>query len=261
MSVTPPGGSESSLLPSMVSVTRKCYPTGVHIRYDEEVVSWCAENRVAVTPGCATPTKIMMALKHGLTVLKFFPANIYGGIKALKSLSGPFSTVRFIPTGGVSNENAGEFAAAPFIHAVGGSWVCPKADIVSGSFEKITALSKEARKAYLGYETAHIGINSENEASSLFICKMLENTFGFETKTGNSPNFSSSSIEVMKSPYPGCNGHIAVRTNNMNCAVADLASRGFAIDPDTIKKKGDRITAVYLKDEIGGFAVHLLAKQ
>ena len=58
--------------------------------YDEEVVSWCCAHSVPVTPGCVTPTEIMMALKHGLKVLKFFPANVYGGLKALKSLSGPF---------------------------------------------------------------------------------------------------------------------------------------------------------------------------
>lgn len=58
--------------------------------YDEETVAWCVDNGVAVTPGCVTPTEIMMAKKHDLKVLKFFPANVYGGLKALKSLSGPF---------------------------------------------------------------------------------------------------------------------------------------------------------------------------
>ena len=61
--------------------------------YDEEVVAWCCEHDVPVTPGCVTPTEIMMALKHGLKVLKFFPANVYGGLGALKSLSGPFGGV------------------------------------------------------------------------------------------------------------------------------------------------------------------------
>ena len=118
--------------------------------YDEEVVSWCVENGITVTPGCVTPTEIMMAMKHGLHVLKFFPANVYGGVKAMKSLYGPFGSVTFIPTGGVSNDNSAEFAAAPFVHAVGGSWICPKADIAAGNFEKITQLCKDARKAYWG---------------------------------------------------------------------------------------------------------------
>ncbi len=228
--------------------------------YDEEVVSWCVEHDIPVTPGCVTPTEIMKAMAHGLKVLKFFPAGVYGGLKAMKGLSGPFGGITFIPTGGVNNENAGEFAAAPFVHAVGGSWVCPKADIAAGDFEKITRMCKEARAAYLGYETAHIGINTESEDASMDVCRILKDAFGFETKAGNSSNFASSSIEVMKSKYLGTNGHIAVRTNNMDCAIADLEERGYRVDMTTLKTKGTKKTAVYLKDEIGGFAIHLLAK-
>ena len=114
--------------------------------YDEEVVSWCCEHDIPVTPGCVTPTEIMMALKHGLKVLKFFPANVYGGLSALKALSGPFGGVKFIPTGGIGPANLGEFAAAPQVHAAGGSWVCPKDDISARNFEKIETLCREARQ-------------------------------------------------------------------------------------------------------------------
>ena len=106
--------------------------------FDEEVVRWCVENGIAVTPGCVTPSEIMAAMKLGLTVVKFFPAGVYGGLSAMKALSGPFGGIKFIPTGGVNSHNIGEFIAAPFIHAVGGSWVCPKADIAAGNFERIT---------------------------------------------------------------------------------------------------------------------------
>ena len=115
--------------------------------YDEEVVSWCCDNGVAVTPGCVTPTEIMMALKHGLKVLKFFPANVYGGLGALKALSGPFGGVKFIPTGGVNAANIAEFIASPSVFAVGGSWICPKKDISEHNFDKITTLCKESKAA------------------------------------------------------------------------------------------------------------------
>ena len=112
--------------------------------FDEEVVRWCVENNVPVTPGCVTPTEIMAAMKLGLKVVKFFPAGVYGGLSAMKALSGPFGGIKFIPTGGVNAQNLAEYISAPFIHAVGGSWVCPKADISAGNFEKITALCREA---------------------------------------------------------------------------------------------------------------------
>lgn len=118
--------------------------------FDAEVVKWCVDNNIAVTPGCVTPSEIMQAMKLGLKVVKFFPASVYGGLKAMKSLSGPFVGIKFIPTGGVNGENMSEYLAAPFIHAVGGSWVCTKKDIAAGNFEKITGLCKEAREKVLG---------------------------------------------------------------------------------------------------------------
>lgn len=115
--------------------------------YDEEAVSWCVDQGISVLPGCVTPTEIMAAMKHGLKVLKFFPAGVYGGLSAMKALSGPFKGIKFVPTGGVGPQNAGEYGAAPFIHAVGGSWVCAQGDIASHQFQRITQLCREARQA------------------------------------------------------------------------------------------------------------------
>lgn len=130
--------------------------------FDSELVKWCMENEVTITPGCVTPTEIMAALKLGVDVVKFFPANVYGGLAAMKNLAGPFVGVKFIPTGGVNSQNIGEFAAAPFIHTVGGSWVCTRADISARNFDKITALCQEAVAGSLGFEIAHVGINTKS---------------------------------------------------------------------------------------------------
>lgn len=115
--------------------------------FSDEVVGWCVENNIPVTPGCVTPTEIMAAMKHGLKLVKFFPANVYGGLNAMKNLAAPFVGMKFLPTGGVNAANIKQYIDAPFIHAVGGSWVCPKADIAAGNWEKITNLCLEARKA------------------------------------------------------------------------------------------------------------------
>ena len=114
--------------------------------FDEELVSWCLARDVAVTPGCVTPTEIMAAMKLGLNVVKFFPAGIYGGLKAMKSLSAPFGSVKFIPTGGVDAKNLKEYLEVPFVHAVGGSWLCPKKEIAAGNFDAVTALCHEASR-------------------------------------------------------------------------------------------------------------------
>lgn len=228
--------------------------------FNPSVVSWCMEHNVAVLPGCVTPTEIMSALELGVKVIKFFPANVFGGLSAMKALSGPFVGIKYIPTGGVNSQNIGEFVTAPFIHAVGGSWVCTKKDISEGNFEKITALCKEARQNALGFEVAHVGINCPSSDASADVCSQLNKAFGFPVKEGNSSNFSTPSIEVLKTNYLGSHGHVAIRTNSIELAIAELEHQGYAMDMQTAKYKGDKMTAVYLKNEIGGFAIHLLQK-
>jgi len=228
--------------------------------FDQGLVQWCVENDVAVTPGCVSPTEIMAAMALGIRVVKFFPANVYGGLAAMKSLAAPFGDIRFIPTGGINSENIAEFAAAPFVHAVGGSWICTKADIAAKNFDRITALCKETKQRILGFTLAHIGINTENADASLAVAQEFEDIFGFEKKPGSSSIFAGAGIEVMKSRYLGANGHIAIRTNHIRRAVHDLENKGYAVDMDTAKYKAGGMIAVYLKHEAGGFAIHLLQK-
>lgn len=115
--------------------------------FDEETVDYCIANGIPVLPGCVTPTEIIAARKKGLDTVKFFPANVYGGLKGMKALSGPFPGLKFLPTGGVNGENIREYLAESFIAAVGGSWVCTKKDISAHNFEKITQLCRQARAA------------------------------------------------------------------------------------------------------------------
>ncbi len=91
------------------------------------VAEVCKKNNIPYYPGCVTPTEIMQALDLGITTVKFFPANIYGGLKALKALSAPFPQVKFIPTGGVDRSNIDEFLAFDKIEAIGGSFFVKEA--------------------------------------------------------------------------------------------------------------------------------------
>ena len=91
------------------------------------VAEVCKERGIPYYPGCVTPTEIMAALELGITTVKFFPANVYGGLKALKALSAPFPQVKFIPTGGVDRSNIDEFLAFDKIAAIGGSFFVKEA--------------------------------------------------------------------------------------------------------------------------------------
>ncbi len=109
--------------------------------FSKDVAEVCKASCVDYFPGCVTPTEMMAAIECGLTILKFFPANVYGGLKALKALSGPFPQVKFIPTGGVDLTNLKEFLAFEKIYAVGGSFMM-KGDIVENC-KKINKIVQE----------------------------------------------------------------------------------------------------------------------
>ena len=109
-----------------------------------ELIKASLERQLAIVPGVATPSEIMIGLELGLKVFKFFPAETYGGLKAIKALSGPFPQIRFIPTGGIRQDNAGEYLKSPGIIAVGGSWMVSADLIRSGRFDEITERSRMA---------------------------------------------------------------------------------------------------------------------
>jgi 2-dehydro-3-deoxyphosphogluconate aldolase/(4S)-4-hydroxy-2-oxoglutarate aldolase len=112
--------------------------------FNPKVVAYCIENNVTITPGICTPSDIEAALEFGLDVLKFFPAEAFGGLKTLKALSGPYGAVRFIPTGGVSPESLVDYLRFPGTLACGGTWIA-KANLISeGKFDLILSNTREA---------------------------------------------------------------------------------------------------------------------
>jgi len=112
--------------------------------YTRNVGKACRDLGIALLPGVATGSEIMMAQEDGHTELKFFPAMQAGGPAMLKAWHGPFPDVRFCPTGGVTAANAGEFLALPNVACVGGSWLTPADAVAAGQWERITALAREA---------------------------------------------------------------------------------------------------------------------
>lgn len=93
---------------------------------NNDVVRWCLKNGIAVFPGCVTPSEIENASALGLDIVKFFPAEAAGGIDMLKALHGPYSDIRFMPTGGISLQNASKYLSLPNVIACGGSWICSR---------------------------------------------------------------------------------------------------------------------------------------
>lgn len=114
--------------------------------FNPKVVEFCLNRDIPVFPGCVTPTEIERAMEMGLTVLKFFPAEQFGGVKTIKALAGPYQQVKFMPTGGISMDNLGEYLSSPAVAACGGTFMV-KADLLEQDrWEEVTKRCRKAMK-------------------------------------------------------------------------------------------------------------------
>jgi len=225
-----------------------------------KIVQYCIDKNIPVTPGVVTPGEMEKAIEMGLEVVKFFPAEAAGGLNMIKSMAAPYTTMKFMPTGGITAKNINEYLAFPKIVACGGSWMVNGALVKEGKFDEIAALTKEAVMTMLGFELKHIGVNCEDEKQADETASFFDDVFGFTKKVGNSSIFAGTILEAMKAPYLGKHGHIAIGTNSVVRAKNYLESQGVIFDDSTAKFNDDKMIAVYLQDEVNGFAVHLVQK-
>ena len=229
--------------------------------FNPEITRYVLDKGVVMMPGTATPGEMEQAMSMGLDVVKFFPAEQNGGVAKLKALAGPYTNLRWMPTGGVNTKNMMDYLGFDRIIACGGTWMVKK-DLIEGEqWDEITRICKEAVKTMLGFSLAHVGINCADEAQAEQTAKTLCALFDLEYKPGNSSIFAGSAVECNKAPGRGAMGHIAIGTNNVDRAVYHLGLRGVTFDESSRKTDAQGNTkAIYLKDELAGFAVHLVKK-
>ena len=224
--------------------------------FNPEITKYVIDKGMLMMPGTATPGEMEQAMSMGLDVVKFFPAEQNGGVAKLKAVAGPYTNLRWMPTGGVNAKNLLDYLSFNKIVACGGTWMVKKDLIEAENWDEIERLTREAVNTMLGFEVKHIGINTENAEEAMKAAKLFELMFGFDVAEGNSSIFCGSrAIEIMKKQYLGKNGHIAIGTNTLPRAIAYFKSRGFEFNEETASPK-----AIYFKDEIAGFAVHLVQK-
>ncbi len=224
-------------------------------------MKYCVDKGIPVTPGTANPSDVEQAIELGLDVVKFFPAEAAGGLNMIKSMAAPYTQMKFMPTGGISAKNICEYLAFDKIIACGGSWMVKKDLVAAGKYDEIQALTEEAVRTMLGFELRHIGVNCEDEAAADSVASRYDELFGFTKKVGNSSIFAGIEVEAMKKIGRGKNGHIAIGTNSVARAKNYLESvKGVKFIEETAVEKNGKLTAIYLDEEIGGFAVHLVQK-
>ena len=111
--------------------------------FNPKTVAKCIDKNVPIFPGTSSPTDLEMAMEFGLDIVKFFPAEAMGGVKTLKAFHGPYHTIRFMPTGGVSMANLKDYLSLPYVIGCGGSWMAKGDLITAGRFDEITRLAKD----------------------------------------------------------------------------------------------------------------------
>ncbi len=220
-----------------------------------DTVKYCQEVGVPIVPGCANPSDIEVALGLGLKTVKFFPAEPLGGLNLIKAMSAPYGNVTFLPTGGVNEKNLNDYLAFSKIVACGGSWMVPNDAVANKDWAKIESLTRSAVNLMLGLEVKHVGINSGDPETAAKHADQLCKLLGWPIKDGNGSVFVGDGFEMMKKPFRGTHGHIAIATNSLKRARWHLERRDFEFDESSASAK-----AIYLKDEIAGFALHLLQK-
>lgn len=229
--------------------------------YNPELVDYCLAQGIPVLPGCVNASEMTRAANAGLEIVKFFPAEPSGGLPFLKSLAPVFPKLRFMPTGGVNTKNLADYLGYNRIFACGGTWMVKKELIANRQWDTITRLCQEAVDKMLDFSLAHVGVNCDDrqqaERAANAICSLL----ALPVRAGNSSAFAGNAVEYMYSPGRGSCGHIAFATANIDRAEYHLRRRGVAFDDASRKTDPAGSTkAIYLADEIGGFAIHLIQK-
>lgn len=221
--------------------------------FNPEITKYVIDRGMLMMPGTATPGEMEQAMSMGLSVVKFFPAEQNGGIAKLKAVAGPYQNLRWMPTGGVNEKNLLDYLKFNKIIACGGTWMVKKDLIEAENWEEIERLTRQAVQTMLGFKLAHVGINTENAEEARKAADMFKAMFGFAAKEGETNYFmGNNEVEIMKTPFLGRLGHIAISTNTLPRAVAYFKSLGFAFREETVTDK-----IAYFADEIAGFAVHL----
>lgn len=228
--------------------------------YSVPTVYYCVEKGVPIVPGCSSASDMELAVGAGLKVVKFFPAEANGGVAALKLYSGPFPMLKFVPTGGITYDNLGDYLKLDCVAACGGSFMAKADTIRNGDWDLITKNCCKAVDTALGFELAHVGLNHADGKSALASAAFLDRMFRLGVKDGSASAFCGKAVEFMKGPYFGKKGHIGFYTNSVARAKAWFERNGIPIREESIRVEGGKLVSFYLQDEVDGFAVHVVQR-
>lgn len=227
--------------------------------FNPDVVKYTISKNFPIVPGVSCASQIEQAMALGLDTVKFFPAEQSGGVPALKAFAGPYKKLKFIPTGGMTIDNFTTYTSLSNVVAIGGSFMINKKHIAEKDVEAMKADITTVVDKMLNLKLSHIGLNLGNEEEALKIANLLQTLLHMPYKNGNSSIFSGNKeFELMKVEGRGSKGHIGIAVSDIDRGVHYLETRGLSFNNDSLVVKENKKIAIYFKDEIAGFAFHLM---
>ncbi|MGN1041931.1 MAG: bifunctional 4-hydroxy-2-oxoglutarate aldolase/2-dehydro-3-deoxy-phosphogluconate aldolase [Christensenellales bacterium] len=224
--------------------------------FNPKVVDRCIELGIPVFPGCSNPSDIEQAYERGLRVVKFFPAELLGGVDMLKALSGPYPFMKFIPTGGINAENLNKYLSFGQVLCCGGTYIAEEEMLKQRRFGDIAINARESINKMLDIRLDHVAINTDKNTGT----ELLKTFSQLSGEVYDPQKNTVSGIEVVKDSLDGNLGHIAFSSPNLERCVHYLSKRGFSVNVDTIMKDGGKITKLRLAGDNAGFTIQLIKK-
>ena len=227
--------------------------------FNPKVVEYCLSRGAEILPGCVTPAEIEAGMALGLSTFKFFPSESLGGVKTIRELCGPYRSVRFVPTSGITMENMPSYLSFRGVACVGGSFMAPASMVAAEEFDAITARCREAVRRSLGFAIRHVGINCKSAEEGERLARRFAFIFDFPYLPGERSDFSGTAAEFCKDAFPGSKGHVAISTLSVERAAHYLEKKGVALREDFRHfGKDGKPDSIYLAEEFAGFAVHFM---
>jgi 2-dehydro-3-deoxyphosphogluconate aldolase/(4S)-4-hydroxy-2-oxoglutarate aldolase len=226
--------------------------------FNPNVVDYCMDTGIPIIPGINSPTHMDQACAKGLEVLKFFPAEVSGGVALLRSMAAPFTNVWFIPTGGINNTNLSSYFSYERVLACGGSWIARNTHITSGRFEEITKTVREAITIMLGCGIAMIRLNEKSRGEIKIAGELFKALFPI--KEMGEATLLGDLLCITKKMERDIVGEIIIATRNIRRTAFYLKSRNVAftqIDDPTEEVKPPTLT---FQKKIAGLKVTFIEK-
>lgn len=223
-----------------------------------KIIKYCKKKEIEIIPGVSTATEIEQAIDLGISLVKFFPCELLGGIDYIKALSHPYPKITFLPSGGIDGKNMGEYLKHPAVVAVNGTWIIDEDFHEKQNFDEIEERAKNAVKEMLGFRIDHVAVNLARDEEAEEAAGDFADLFDLEV-TEDAQSFKAGEMfQAMKPSMRGLMGHMGIQTNSLERAEYYLSNRGveFGLENhDSIEED-----SIYLNTEIGGIAIQILEK-